>query len=229
MKKNQQKQHFDILYLDNHLLVVNKPAGILAQGDITGDADLLTLSKTYLKQRFHKPGNVFLGLVHRLDRMVSGVTVFARTSKAAARLSAQFRDHTVEKKYMAIVEGRLQGAGACRDYILKGDRKSQIVTPKTPGAQYAQLLWNVLEQKTSVTLLEITLVTGRHHQIRAQLSGMGNPVLGDRKYGSKENFYQKNIGLHCFLLSLEHPVRKETLTWKAPLPVFWRKYVQSAV
>ncbi len=229
MIKNLEKPKIDIIYIDNHLLVVNKPPGLLAQSDITGDEDLLTISKEYLKNSFNKPGNVFLGLLHRLDRMVSGVTVFARTSKAASRISAQFRDNTVGKKYIAVVEDRLTGNGSCRDYLLKEDRKSRIVSPETPKAQYAELLWNALKNHNNFTLLEITLITGRHHQIRAQLSGMGYPVIGDRKYGAKKTFHKKNIALHCASLSLEHPVKKEPVTWRAPVPGFWNRYLKLTI
>jgi len=146
-----------VLYLDNHLLVVNKPAGLLSQADRTGDADVLSLGKAYLKEKFDKPGAVFLGLVQRLDRPVSGVMVLARTSKAAARLTAQFRDHQTDKRYIALVEGRLEGEGRCLDYLAKEDRFVRLVHEGHPGGKKAVLSWKALGSSDGVSLVEISL------------------------------------------------------------------------
>ncbi len=211
----------DLLYLDNHLLVANKSPGLLAQGDETGDADLLSLARDFLKKKFSKPGNVYLGLVHRLDRPVSGIMVLARTSKAAARLSTQFRINTVHKKYIALVEGTCQGHGLCADHILKENRIVRIVGQSHPKALCAEMSWKSVAQKNNVSLLDVTLKTGRPHQIRIQLAHMGFPVLGDLRYGAKEQFDGKNIALHCYCLGLEHPVKKEPMNWLVKPPPAW--------
>jgi len=214
-----------VLYLDNHLLVVDKPAGVLAQADRTGDTDLLTIGKAYLKERFDKPGNVFLGLVHRLDRPASGVMVLARTSKAAARLSEQFRERTVEKRYLAIVEGRCTGEGDCVDYLLKEDRRVRIVARGGhPQAKLAKLHWQALAQGTGVSLVEVAMETGRAHQIRLQLANLGYPLVGDFRYGAKAELDGRNLALHCHELTATHPTLKERMTWTAPVPASWRRF-----
>lgn len=211
----------DPLYLDNHLLVVLKPAGVLAQADHTGDDDLLSQGKAFLKERFDKPGNVFLGLVHRLDRPASGVMVLARTSKAAGRLSEAFRDRKVEKGYLALVEGTLDGEGEQVDYLVKEDGRVRIVGPQYPKAKKAVLRWNALAQDGGLTLVEIDLHTGRAHQARVQMAALGTPLLGDFRYGAKRELDGRNLALHAYRLAFEHPVRREPVVFSAPPPPSW--------
>ncbi len=210
-----------VLYLDNHLLVVMKPSGLLSQADETGDADVLTLGKAYLKEKFDKPGKVFLGLVHRLDRPASGVLMLARTSKSAARLSDQFRRRKVDKRYLAVVDGVRTGSGRCEDYLVKEDRQVRIVPPDHPGAAQALLTWEAVATADGQTLLSVVLLTGRPHQIRVQLAAGGTPILGDLRYGAKRPFGNRSIALHCTYLGIEHPTRKESLAWSAPPPEEW--------
>jgi len=212
----------DVLYLDNHLLVVNKPAGLLAQADRTGDPDLLSLARAYLKEKLHRPGQGFVGLVHRLDRPASGVMVLACTSKAASRLSDQFRRKLPQKRYLAIVEGACRGEGTRVDYLVKEDQKVRVVRSSHPRAQYAELSWRALAQRGGLSLLEIDLKTGRAHQIRVQLARMGFPILGDFRYGAKRELDGQNLALHCHYLALEHPVTKEPMHWTAPPPPSWK-------
>jgi len=220
-----------VLYEDNHLLVVVKEAGLLAQGDATGDASLLDLCKEYIREKYAKPGDVFLGLVHRLDRPVSGVMAFARTSKAAARLSAQFRGRSVRKLYWAVVEGRpAESAGLLRHWLAEsaGERKSTVRQEPEAGAREASLRYRVLATETARALLEIELLTGYKHQIRAQLAAMGCPVVGDFKYDTRPQparvervFEGRAIALHARELALTHPTRKEPVVCTAPLPPYW--------
>jgi RluA family pseudouridine synthase len=219
----------NVLYLDNHLLVVNKNPGILVQKDKTGDIDVLTLARSFLKNKFQKPGNVYIGLVHRLDRPVSGVMALARTTKAASRLSAQFRNNTARKKYMALVEGNCSGHGSCADYILKENQKVRIVDSSHPKALYAELSWKSAARMNNLSLIEVTLKTGRPHQIRVQMANMGFPVQGDFRYGAKSEFDGKNIALHCYYLGLEHPVNKEIMSWTAGPPPTWSGKFENAV
>lgn len=211
----------DVIYLDNHLLVVNKPQGLLAQADETGDMDLVTLARDFLKKKFNKPGNVFAGLVHRLDRPVSGLMVLARTSKAASRLSAQFRDNLPQKRYLAVVEGDCEGEGVCKNYLVKKNQRVRVTAASTPSARYAELSWRAVAWKNGLSLVEVLLKTGRPHQIRAQLSHMGFSILGDFKYGAKRELDGKNMALHCYFLSLTHPVRDEKMKWIARPPQSW--------
>ncbi len=224
---------FDVLYLDNHLLVVHKPAGLLVQEDHTGDPDLLTLGKAYLKEEFDKPGNVFLGLVHRLDRPVSGVVVLARTSKAASRLSDQFRRRSPDKRYLALVEGRLTGQGTREDWLAKIDRHVRIVKPDHPQGKRAELRWQALAsdrtKSGSVSLVEVELLTGRAHQIRVQLAALGHPILGDLRYGAECAFDGRNLALHSYRLQIEHPTKRESMSFSALPPSTWHGYFDAII
>jgi len=201
------------LYIDNHLLVVNKPAGMLVQGDRSGDVTLLELCKIYLKHEFHKSGNVYLGLVHRLDRPTGGIIVFARTSKSAARLSEQIRKKLVHKKYMALIEGKIKARGEFCDYLDREEKTGKIVA-KNKG-KYAKLIFERIYQRSDHALVSIDLITGRHHQIRVQFAHRGYPILGDIKYGSRKRYAGRNIALFAYSMTFEHPVRKEILTIEA--------------
>lgn len=215
----------DVLYEDNHLLVVNKPAGIPTQGAASGDDSLVVRAKTYLKRQYAKPGNVFVGVVSRLDALVSGVVVLARTSKAAARLSAQFRESDVLKTYWAVVQpSPRDDAGQLVDWVLKNDarHRMEVVPPGSAGSQEARLDYRVLQRLAGQrTLLQVNLQTGRKHQIRVQLAHRGWPIVGDRKYGSLAPF-PEGIALHARRLAFDHPTRKERLTFSARLPANWQ-------
>lgn len=214
------KNSIDILYEDNHLLVVYKPGGLLVQGDRTGDRTALDLGKAYVKEAYAKPGNVFLGLVHRIDRPVSGVVVFARTSKAASRLARAFNQRSVDKTYLAVVSGSVEGDdGELVDYIERDNATSRLAPEPSAYAKEAVLRYRVLERKGKTTLLEVTPRTGRHHQIRVQLAGAGHPVLGDLRYGASSPLADKTIALHSARISFDHPVRGERVTVAAPPPV----------
>ena len=213
-----------ILYEDSHLLAVYKPAGLLAQGDETGDPTLVEAAKAWLKDKYAKPGNVFIGLVHRLDRPVAGVFLLAKTSKAASRLAAQFREGSVEKVYRAVVEGtpdplerRLSG------FILKDEaqRRSYLVEAGTPQAREAVLDYRVLAAKGGTSLVEIVPRTGRSHQIRVQLTGIGHPILGDVKYGAREPLPGGGIALYARVLCVRHPTRDERVEIAAGPPPAW--------
>jgi 23S rRNA pseudouridine1911/1915/1917 synthase len=212
-----------LLFEDNHILAVNKPAGLLTMGDRSGATTLVDLVKAYLKDKYRKPGDVFLGVVHRLDRPVSGVVLFARTSKAAARLSAQFRKQSVQKTYLAWVEGYVAPPSGTLIHWLKKDRsvnRVRVVRPHSAGAQECLLDFRRVKPLRSRTLLEITPRTGRSHQIRAQLSANGWPIVGDSKYGSKSS-WPEGIALHARSITFEHPTKHEPITIEAPLPEAW--------
>ncbi len=209
-----------ILYEDNHLLVVVKPPNLLSQGDATGDADLLTLLKEYIRETYAKPGDAYLGLVHRLDRPVGGVMVFAKTSKAARRLSEQIRDRKFGRGYVAVVEGHPgRIAGRLRSFLLKDTKKNlvQAVGPDVPGAQEAVLDYKVLNMSKTLSLVRITLVTGRSHQIRVQMAEMGHPLVGDMRYGERTNQRQP-IALWAERIVFAHPTTKEKLVFSQAPP-----------
>jgi 23S rRNA pseudouridine1911/1915/1917 synthase len=215
----------DVLYEDNHCIAVVKPARVLTAGDQTGDVSLLDAVKDYLKQKYKKPGKVFAGLVHRLDRPVSGVVLFARTSKAASRLSEQFREGTVQKTYRAIVEGTVEeSSGELMDWVLKEEESNivRIVPARTPSARECRLRFRRVQSLQDLTLVEIVPATGRSHQIRVQLAAHGHPICGDRKYGSKHAM-QGTIALHAAQLTFDHPTRHEAVTLSAPDPAAWRR------
>jgi 23S rRNA pseudouridine1911/1915/1917 synthase len=220
-----------ILYVDNHCLAVAKRAGDLVQADATGDVSLLEEAKAYVCVRYRKPGAAFLGLVHRLDRPVSGVILFARTSKAAARLSRQFRERTVEKTYLAVVEGAPpEREGRLVHFVRGGERRRRVSVSERegPGARRAELGYRVRERSGGRSLLEVRLVTGVKHQIRAQLSAVGCPVVGDVKYDNRRPPARpeplaagRAIALHAARLVVDHPTKRAPLDLEAPLPVYW--------
>jgi 23S rRNA pseudouridine1911/1915/1917 synthase len=212
-------QTLAILYEDNHLLAVAKPGGMLAQGDRTGDRTALDLAREYVKASKDKPGNVFLGLVHRLDRPVSGVMLFARTSKAAGRLTRAFARREVAKHYLAVVEGTpARDEGTLTGYIERAHLRSRLAEGPTRAAREAALSYRVAGREGDRALLVVTPRTGRHHQIRVQLSAAGTPIVGDLKYGASAALPDRTIALHALALRLPHPVRDEVLTIVAPAP-----------
>lgn len=222
MKTTGTHPDIEILFEDNHLLAVNKPAGVLSQEDYSGAPDLLNLCKEYLKREYNKNGNAFLGLLHRLDKPVSGVMLFAKTSKAASRVSEQIRKRSIKKDYLAIVESKPPKNGMLRDFLLK-DKKNNtvsVVSSKNKKAKKAELIYQTVDTQNKLSLLKISLITGRPHQIRVQLSHQGYPILNDKKYGSKGN---GTLSLHAFKLSFEHPTLKKEIiiTAKAPSEMPW--------
>jgi 23S rRNA pseudouridine1911/1915/1917 synthase len=220
----------DVLYEDNHLLAVNKPAMLPTMG-VQGDrSSLLDVAKAYLRQKYHKPGNVYLGIVSRLDAPVTGVVLMARTSKAAGRLSEQFRERDVEKIYWALLEGRIEPPeGRLVDYVRKDERhrRMHVTGADAPASQRAELTYRLLgcPGLNDASLAEVKLLTGRKHQIRLQFSHAGFPVWGDRKYGGKRPF-PAGIALHSRRLSIGHPVSKMQVEIEAPLPASWRRFVE---
>ena len=215
-----------ILYEDNHLLAIIKPAGLATMGAAEDQTTLLTLAKDYIKHRYNKPGNVYLGVVSRLDAMVTGVVLFARTSKAASRLTEQFRTRSVEKLYWAVAEGQLDPTeGAFSDHLVKDEQhhRMHIVGATYPGAKMANLSYRLLTFVRGQSLVEIDLQTGRKHQIRLQLSHHGHPILGDKKYGSKQNF-PSGIALHSRHLAFTHPVKGDRIVLEAPMPNAWHRW-----
>ncbi|MCS6867035.1 MAG: RluA family pseudouridine synthase [Gemmataceae bacterium] len=228
--------HLDILYEDNHCLAVNKPAGWPTTHFDGREETVDRLVKAYLKEKYQKPGNVFLGVVHRLDKPVSGALLFARTSKAAARLCEQFRAGMVEKVYWAVVETNRRGhttggvapwlqgdSGSLDDWLKKDEphHRVEVVAPQTTGAQLARLFWQVKGRHNGLIWLELRPHTGRKHQLRVQLASRGGPIYGDAKYGSDHPFGHA-IALHARSLTFLHPVTKEPITVKADVPTLWR-------
>ncbi len=210
-----------VIFEDNHLLAIDKPPGTLVQGDETGDRPLVEEAKAYIKKRYGKPGDVFLGVVHRLDRPVSGVVVFARTSKALSRMNALFRDRETEKIYWAVVERKPPMAKDTLIHWLRKDEKKNKTTvfPKeTPDTLRSELSYESLHTAEGHVFLEVRPVTGRSHQIRAQLSAIGCPILGDVKYGSGVETGDGSIALHARQLSFVHPVKKERVVLQADPP-----------
>lgn len=215
---------FEILYEDSHCLAIAKPAGCVSAHYQGGPETVDRMVKGYLKEKYKKPGNVFLGIVQRLDRPVSGVLLFARTSKAAARLAEQFREGTIEKVYWAVVEGELAvNAGSLEDWLLKDpdSRRVEVVEPDTPGARQALLHFQKRAVHGGLTLLEVRPQTGRTHQLRVQLAHHAHPILGDCRYGSIHTFDQA-IALHARALTFLHPIRYEPITLTADVPRSWR-------
>ena len=214
----------DVLYEDNHLLVVNKQANLPTMGVPRGQSSLAALARAYLKRKYGKPGNAYLGIVSRLDAVVTGVVVLARTSKAANRLTQQFRRGDVGKIYWAMVEQSPQPpSGQCIDWVLKNEqqRKMVVVQRSQPGAREARLSYSLIRRQPNDAALRICLETGRKHQIRLQLAHRGYPILGDHKYGSQRKF-KPGIALHARGLQFQHPVRQVAMQFIAPLPTTWR-------
>ena len=210
--------NLNILYEDNHIIVVEKKPNVLCQSDNTKDLDLLTMLKDYIKEKYNKPGNVYLGLVHRLDRPVGGIMVFARTSKAASRLSEIIRNHEMQKEYLLVCEGNISYEGIMEKKKKKIDTRSII----SNNGKYAKLEYRVLDKKDSLNLVKVNLITGRHHQIRVQFASRNCPLYGDQLYG-KQN--KKQIALYCYHISFKHPVKDEIMSFKLlPKGDIWNKF-----
>ncbi|HPR37941.1 MAG TPA: RluA family pseudouridine synthase [Spirochaetota bacterium] len=218
----------NIIHEDNHIIVADKPAGILTQGDYSGEESLLEMIKEYIRIKYNKPGEAFIGLVHRLDRPVSGLLVFARTSKAAARLQKEFTSGRIKKFYLAVVEtgSELNPGWNKLENFLERDRDITYVVPSaTARSEKAVLYYNELLKEKNFSLILIKLDTGKKHQIRAQLSGIGKPVAGDKKYGSK-NSAAESILLHSAWLSFKHPVKDEIMQFYSAPPAIFRKFIE---
>ena len=210
-------QKLKIIYEDNHIIVVEKPPNIPSQSDKTGDMDMLTIIKKYIKEKYNKPGNVYLGLVHRLDRPVGGVMIFAKTSKAASRLSNQVREKVFKKEYIAVVDGKFtKKEGTLVDYLYKDERNniSKVVNKDKKNAKKAILDYKVLvyNEVKNLSLIKINLHTGRHHQIRVQLSNFKHSIFGDQKYGTRGR--GKQIALWAYKLTIEHPITKKKMKFE---------------
>ena len=220
------KKQLEVVYEDNHLLIVNKPAALPTMGVAEGKPSLLGVAKEYIRRKYNKPGNVYLGVVSRLDAPVTGLVVIARTSKAAGRLSAAFRERSVRKIYVAIVSGVPDPEeDTLEHYLRKDERHRRVHTTHAdcPDAQIARLNYRVVANDNSNSLVEVELETGRKHQIRVQLAKIGNPIFGDRKYGSSVKF-PAGIALHASKLKFSHPVRDEQMSFVAPLPACWNQH-----
>ena len=214
--------NLDVLYEDNHLIVINKQVGDIAQGDKTGDAPLGDLVKDYIKKKYNKPGNVYLGVVHRLDRPTSGIIIFARTSKALERLNKMLREKQIKKTYWAVVkEAPTSNEDTLINYLKKNPKnnKSTVFNKESEGSKKAVLHYKIIKKLDNYFLLEIDLETGRHHQIRAQLAAIGSPIKGDLKYGFSRSNKNGGIHLHARRIVFIHPVTKERIGIEAPPPI----------
>ncbi|MCD2477561.1 RluA family pseudouridine synthase [Mammaliicoccus lentus] len=226
--------HINVLYEDNHLLIVEKPVNIAVQEDASKDMDLLNILKSYIKEKYNKPGDVYLGLVHRLDRPVGGVMVFARTSKAASRLSNELRKQQIYRKYKAIIRGTLPNKqGELVDYLYKDRKKNlvSVVSSKNKDGKKAILEYKVLSKKDNLSMLEVELKTGRSHQIRVQLANQGTPLYGDQKYGEHVNKHGQQIALWASSLSVKHPTKDEMITVESepPKEYPWAEFTHTSV
>ena len=215
--KGEKMKNLKVIYEDNHIIVVEKLPNIPSQADKTGDIDMITIVKEYIKEKYNKPGNVYLGLVHRLDRPVGGVMIFAKTSKAAGRLSDQVRNKVFKKKYLAVVDGKVNPiSGDLEDYLYKDERNnmSKVVSRDKKNAKLAKLDYELItyNEVKKLSLIKVNLHTGRHHQIRVQLSHFGHSIFGDQKYGLRGK--GKQIALWAYELTIEHPITKEEITFK---------------
>ena len=219
----------EVLYEDNHIIIVNKASGEIVQGDKTGDVPLGESVKAYIKEKYAKPGNVFLGVTHRLDRPVSGIVVFARTEKGLSRMNALFRDGGVEKTYVALVRQRPTAEeGELTHWLVRNEKqnKSYAYEREKPSRKLARLRYRLIGFSDHYCLLAVRLLTGRHHQIRCQLAAMGCPIKGDLKYGFPRSNPDGSISLHAWRIRFEHPVSHKMIDVKAPLPIdnLWRSF-----
>lgn len=219
----------NVLYEDNHIIIINKAAGEIVQGDKTGDKSLCDTMKQYIKEKYAKPGNVFIGLPHRLDRPVSGVVVFAKTSKALERLNGMFRDGNVKKIYWAITKGKpLKAEGEISSWILRNEKmnKSFSYPKEVKGSKHALLSYTLKAASQNYNLIEVELKTGRHHQIRCQLASIGCPIKGDLKYGAQRSNPDGSISLHARYIEFIHPVSKQLIQITAPVPAdrLWQNF-----
>ena len=226
MKIVSNKSNLQILHEDNHLIVVNKRVGDIVQGDKTGDKPLSEIVKEYIKEKYNKPGEVFLGVVHRLDRPTTGIVAFARTSKALSRMNELFSNRETQKTYWAVVKNKPEKSNDKLVHYLKRNEKnntSKAHLKEVPDSKLASLEYQIIKELTNYTALEIQLHTGRHHQIRAQLAAIGSPIKGDLKYGFDRSNPDGGIHLHARKLHFVHPVSKESITIVAPTPddVIW--------
>lgn len=212
----------DIIYEDNHIIIVNKAPGEIVQGDKTGDKPIVDSLKQYLKEKYNKPGNVFCGVVHRIDRPVGGLVIFAKTSKALSRLNDMLRKGEIHKKYRALITGHPERKEATIENYITSDgtrNKSYIAYKDTPGAKFSSLDYKVIEEGINYTLIEVNLHTGRKHQIRLQLSHMGHPIKGDLKYGARRSNPDGSISLQAYSLEFIHPVSHQPMHFEAPHPL----------
>ena len=214
MEDGRAMNKLNVLYEDNHIIVVEKPINVLSQGDATGDKDLLTMVKEYVKVKYHKPGNVYIGLVHRLDRPVGGVMVFARSSKAAARLNQQIQKHEIKKKYLAVVHGNIMDKGTFKDKLEKLDNGNTILSwdGKDAELSFEKIAY---DKESNTSLVSIDLKTGRHHQIRVQFASRGYSLCGDQRYGRQD---QTQLALFAYQLTFTHPTTKEVMTFEVKPP-----------
>ena len=220
------KENLQVLYEDNHIIIINKRAGDITQGDKTGDKPLSDVVKEYVKDKYNKPGNVFIGTVHRLDRPTSGIVIFARTSKALERLNKMLRDKTINKTYWALVKNKpKKESDTLIDFLKKDTKKNKsfVYKKEIEGSKKATLHYKIIKKLDNYSLLEIDLETGRHHQIRTQLSYIGSPIKGDLKYGFDRSNKDGSISLHARKIEFTHPVSKENISLIAPTPddVIW--------
>lgn len=231
-EKNNEISPLDVLYEDNHIIIFNKSPSEIVQGDKTGDIPLLDKIKTFLKKKYNKPGSVFLGTVHRLDRPASGAVIYARTSKALIRLNELIKKREIKKTYWAVVKNKPpKPESLLSDYLLKNQKqnKSYIVSKERKGALKAELSYKIISQSRDYYLMEVDLITGRHHQIRVQLAGLGSPIKGDIKYGFARTNQDASIHLHARKVEFIHPVKKEKLRIIAPVPDdnLWKFFQES--
>ena len=219
-----------IIFEDNHLLVINKDAGVLVQGDKTGDTPLSDLAKAYVKEKYQKPGEVFMGVIHRIDRPVSGLVLMARTSKALERMNEQFKNREIEKKYLAVVRNRpAANAGNLVHWLIKNPETNvtKAYEKEVPNSMRSELNYKLIGELDGFYLLEVNPITGRPHQIRVQLASMNCPIVGDNKYGYPRGNKDKSICLHAHSVKFMHPVKKEEMQLFAALPQdnFWQKFL----
>jgi len=219
-----------IIFEDNHLLVINKDAGVLVQGDKTGDTPLSDLAKAYVKEKYQKPGEVFMGVIHRIDRPVSGLVLMARTSKALERMNEQFKNREIEKKYLAIVRNRpVANAGNLVHWLIKNPETNvtKAYEKEVPNSMRSELNYKLIGELDGFYILEVNPITGRPHQIRVQLASMNCPIVGDNKYGYPRGNKDKSICLHAHSVKFMHPVKKEEMQLFAALPQdnFWQKFL----